>query len=87
MRILNGLLEGKIIDAILRGIKSHWIKKKESLLRDAIKNKLDPTQIILIKKSLELMDSIQGKIDELDKEIMSRIKRRKEDLKIALSMP
>ena len=33
------------------------------------------------------MDSIQRKIDELDKEIMSRIKRRKEDLEIALSMP
>jgi transposase len=87
MRILNGLLEGKSIDEILKGIKSHWIKKKEALLRDAIKNKLDAAQIILIKNSLELMASIQNKIDELDREIKSRIERRKEDLEIALSMP
>ena len=87
MHILNGLLEGKSIDEILKGIKSHWIKKKEALLRDAIKNKLDPAQIILIKNSLELIDSIQRKIDELDREILSRIERRKDDLEIALSMP
>jgi transposase len=87
VRILNGLLEGISIDDILKGIKSHWITKKETLLRDAIKNKLDPAQIILIKNSLELMDSIQRKVDELDREIMSRIEKRKEDLEIALSMP
>ncbi len=42
-------LKERAIDEIFKGIKSHWIKKKEALLGDAIMNKLNPTQIILIK--------------------------------------
>src|SRR3972149_3167336 len=43
-QILNGLLEGKMIDEILMGIKSKSVKKKEQELREAIKNSLDPAQ-------------------------------------------
>lgn len=85
--ILNGLLEGKSLDEILIGIKSKRVKKKEQMLREAIKNSLDPAKIILIRDSLELMEHIQNKIKKLDIEIMNRIQRRKEDLEIAMSMP
>lgn len=85
--ILNGLLEGKNLDEILIGIKSKRIKKKEQMLREAIKNSLDPAKIILIRDCLELMEHLQNKIKKLDIEIMNRIQRRKEDLEIAMSVP
>jgi transposase len=85
--ILDGLLEGKTIDEILIGTKSKTIRKKEQQLREAIKNSLDPAQIFVIRNNLELIEEIQKKIDNLDIEIISRIKSKKEDLEIAMSIP
>ncbi len=86
MKILNGLLEGKNIDEILKMITSKKILKKEQELRDAIKNTLDPAKILMIRTYLELIEKIQGKIEMLDKEIMVRMHEHKEDLEIALSI-
>jgi len=85
--ILDGLLEGKSIDEILAGIKSKKVTKKEQELREAIKNSLDPAKVLIIQNCLELIEEIQKKIKKLDIEIMSRIKRMKEDLEIAMSIP
>lgn len=85
--ILDGLLEGKSINDILVGVKSKIIRNKEQELREAIKDSLDPTKILIIRNCLELMEEIQNKIKKLDIEIMSRIKRIKEDLEIAISIP
>ena len=85
--ILDCLLEGKNIDQILVVLKSKAIRKKEQQLREAIKNSLDPAQILVIRMCLELMEEIQKKIENLDTEIMSRIKRMKEDIEIAMSIP
>jgi transposase len=85
-KILNGLLEGKMIDEILAGIKAKTVKKKEQELRDAVKNSLDPAKILLIRNCLELMEEIEKKIKKLDIEIMSRIVRMKEDIEIAISI-
>ncbi len=85
--ILDSLLEGKNIDEILIGLKSKKIKKKEQELREAIKNSLDPAQILYVRNCLELMEEIQKKIKNLDTEIVSRIDRMKEDVEIAMSIP
>ena len=85
--ILDGLLEGKTIDEILVGIKSKKIRKKDQELREAIKNNLDPAQILFVRNCLELMEEIQKKIKNLDTEIMSRIERLKDDIEIAMSIP
>jgi transposase len=85
--ILDGLLEGKNIDEILKGIKSKRVMKKEQELRDAIKNSLDLAKILLIQNFLELIEEIQKKIKKLDTEIMSRIERMKENIEIAMSIP
>jgi transposase len=87
MHILNGLLEGKNIDEILKGIKYKSVLKKEQMLRDAIKNSLDPAKILMIRTYLELIEKIQCKIDILDGEIKNRIQRLKEDIEIAISIP
>ena len=41
----------------------------------------------MIRGGLEQIESIQKRIDELDKEIKSRVASRKEDLRIAMSIP
>lgn len=85
--ILSGLLEGRTIDDILKGVNLKRIKATAEEIREAIKGSLDFTQILLIRGSLEQMEAIQKRIDEICKEIKSRITYRKEDLKIAMSIP
>lgn len=85
--ILDGLLEGRNIDDILKGINLKRIKATAEEIKNAIKGSLDFTQILLICGSLEQMAAIQKRIDELRKEIKERIAYRKEDLKVAMSIP
>lgn len=85
--ILSGLLEGRTIDDILKGVNLKRIKATAEEIREAIKGSLDFTQILLIRGSLEQMEAIQKRINEIRKEIKSRIAYRKEDLKIAMSIP
>lgn len=85
--ILNGLLEGRTIDAILKGINLKRLKATDEEIREAIKGSLDFTQIFRIRGSLGQMEAIQKRIDEIRKEIKGRIAYRKEDLKIAMSIP
>lgn len=85
--ILDGLLVGKNIEEILKGIKSKRIMKKEQELRDAIKNSLDPAKILIIRNCLELIEEIQKKIKKLDTEIMARIECMKDNIEIAMSIP
>ncbi len=87
MYLLNCVLEGKDIDEIIEGIPSGRLKKKADQIKESIKSRLEITQVILIRGSLNLMKSIQERIDELDGEISSRIQYRKNDLAIAMSMP
>jgi transposase len=85
--ILDCLLEGKSVDEILSEIKSTRIRNKDALLREALSNSLNTTQCILIRTYLDMIDSIQIKIEELDRQIMSKIMRRKDELAIAMSIP
>jgi transposase len=86
MKIINGLLEGKNIDEILKMITSKRILKKEQELRQALTNSLDPARIIMIRSYLELIEKIESQIEILNNEIMSRMQKLKEDLEIAMSM-
>ena len=63
------------------------IRKKSDQIREAVRGSLETTQIILIRGGLEQIESIQRRIDDLDSEIKNRIASRKEDLKIAMSIP
>jgi len=85
--ILSGLLEGRTIDDILKSVNLKRIKATAEEIREAIKGSLDFTQILLIRGSLEQMAAIQKRIDEIHKEIKGRIAYRKDDLKIAMSIP
>jgi len=86
MKIINGLIEGKNIDEILKMITSKQILRKEQELRQAVTNSLDPARIMLIRTYLELIEKIESEIEILNKEIMSRMQKLKDDLEIAMSM-
>jgi transposase len=86
MKIINGLIEGKNIDEILKMITSKRILKKKQELRQAVTSSLDQARILLIRTYLELIEKIENEIEILNKEIMSRMQKLKEDLEIAMSM-
>jgi transposase len=85
-KIINGLLEGKNIDEILKMITSKRILTKEQEIRQAVTNSLDPARILLIRTYLELIEKIESQIEILNKEIMNRMQKLKEELEIAMSM-
>jgi transposase len=85
--LLNSLLDGVSIEEIIEGIPMKRIRKKADQIKESIRGSLDTTQIILIRGGLDQIESIQKRIDELDEEIKSRVANRKEDLRIAMSVP
>ncbi len=62
------------------------IRKKADQIKESIRGSPDIIQVILIRGGLDQIESIQKRIDELDKEIKIRVANRKEDLKIATSI-
>jgi transposase len=85
--LLNSLLDGVELEEMIKGIPVKSIRKKADQIREAVRGSLETTQIILIRGGLEQIESIQRRIDELEGEIKNRIASRREDLKIAMSIP
>jgi transposase len=85
--ILDGLLEGKDIDAIIEGIPVKRLMKKGDQIREAVRDGLDITKILLIRGSLELMAALEKRIDELEAEIRRRVVHQKENIRILMSIP
>ena len=85
--IIERLLEGKTIEQIISGIPSKMVRKKADELRKAIRNGLDPVQVLLIKTNLDAIDYLSEKIKLLDAEIAIKVKPFEEDLNIILSVP
>ena len=52
-----------------------------------VKTGLDQTQVFLIESHLDTIDGLTQKLDEIDLEIKQRTSGRKDDLKIAMSVP
>ncbi len=85
--IIERLLEGKTIEQIISGIPSKRVRKKADELRKAIRNAIDPVQVLLIKTNLDAVDYLSEKIRLLDAEISLKVKPFEEDLNILLSVP
>jgi len=85
--ILDGLIKGKSVEMIIDGIPSKRVRKNADQIRTAIRTGLDQTQIFLIKSNLDTIDCLTQKLDEIDLEIKQRVSGRKDDLKIAMSVP
>jgi transposase len=85
--LLNSLLDGVGIEEVIEGIPVKRIRKKADQIKESIRGSIDTTQVILIRGGLDQIVSIQKRIDELDSEIKGRVASRKEDLRIAMSIP
>jgi transposase len=85
--LLNSMLDGVELEEMIKGIPVKSVRKKADQIREAIRGSLETTQIILIRGGLEQIESIQHRIDELEGEIKNRIASKREDLKIAMSIP
>lgn len=85
--IMDGLIKGKNIEEVIAGIPSKRVRNNGEQIRAAIKTGLDQIQVFLIQSHLDTIDCLTQKLDEIDLEIKHRVSGRKEDLKIAMSVP
>jgi transposase len=87
LHILKGMLDGKSIDDIIKNIPSSRVKKNADKIKEAIENNLDPSQIFLIESSIDLIGSVQDKINAIDADLKNKMSTKQNDLKIAMSIP
>jgi transposase len=87
MHILKGLLDDRSIDEIIKSIPSGRVKKIADKIKESVENNLDPSQNFLIENSLDLLGSVQDKIDRIDADLKRKMSTRQSDLKIAMSIP
>jgi transposase len=87
IEVLNGLISGRPIEAIIGDTDNSWIKKRAEEIKQAVKGALGETQAFVIKECTEIIKTIDGRIKNIDAEIRNRIKAKDEDLKIAMSIP
>jgi transposase len=87
LHILRGMLDGHSIDEIIKSIPSNRVKKNADKIKEAIENNLDPSQIFFIESSLDLIGSVQDKINAIDADLKRKMSTKQKDLKIAMSIP
>lgn len=85
--IVDGLLNGMDLETILESIPSKRVKRNKEEICGIIQANLSKSQIFLIRSHLDMIDAITKQIVEIDAKISDMISSRKEDMKIALSMP
>jgi len=86
IEVLKGLLDGKTIDEILSESGNAWIHKKKKELKEAIRGVLNPFSIYGIKELLDIVETLNKKIDSLDALISERIQSRRREMEIAMSI-
>ena len=84
---LKGYWKERLLSRSYLGYHRRGSRKKADELRKAIRNGLDPVQVLLIKTNLDAIDYLSEKIKLLDAEIAIKVKPFEEDLNIILSMP
>jgi transposase len=87
MYILHCLVMGKTTDEIIEHLPATRLLKKSDQIREALLCKLTEAQLLLLKGILETMASIEKRITDIEKEIVSRIRHRRSHLKIIMSVP
>lgn len=87
IELVNGLISGKPIEAIIGDTDNNRIKKRSEEIKQAVKGTLGSTQAFVIKECTEIIQTIDNRIKNIDAEIRSRMKAKEEDLKIAMSVP
>jgi len=84
---MKGLLEGRSIDLIIKGMPFGRVKRYADKIKDSIEKNLDSRRIFLIESNLELIGYVRIKIDKIDADLNRRSIAKLNDLKIAKSIP
>ncbi len=87
IELVKGITSGQSIDAIISGTSNCWIKNRAEEIRQAVKGTLGTAQTFVIKECLEVIKTIDERVENITAEISSRMKAKEEDLKIAMSLP
>lgn len=87
IELVTGITSGQSIGAIVNSTNNRWIKKRAEEIRQAVKGTLGTAQTFIIKECLEVIKTIDQRVENITTEISSRMKAKEEDLKIAMSIP
>jgi transposase len=87
LKILSGILEGKPIKQVMKGIKNKLITKKKELIEAAICGNLSDNDIFVIKQSLETIQHLNEQIKEYENRILQIVAVQKRNFEIVTSMP
>ena len=85
--IMDGLVEEKPLEEILKGIPSGKIRKKQELIRAALENRLNDTNRMLVRDALEILDNLESKMEKLSLEVLKKVQQKSKDLAIVMSIP
>lgn len=84
--ILDGLIKGTDISDLLKGIPSGKVRKKEDLIRGSLCNCLNEINRHLVGDMLDLLDSIEAKIEATSQLIVDALQSKIKDLAIVMSI-
>ena len=84
--IVEGIISGFGLDEIMEMIKSKKIKRKKEQIKEAIRCSLYDQDAFLIKMHLEIIDTLNEKISEIDAKLIELLKDEEMKLKILKSL-
>lgn len=87
LKILQGLLEGKDIDAILENLNNAKISKKRDELANSICGTLNENDVYLIRLELDAIVSINRQIDDLKHRIAHLMIPVNDEITILMTVP
>jgi|WetSurMetagenome_2_1015567.scaffolds.fasta_scaffold14151_3 transposase len=83
--ILNGLMAGKTVEAILKHTENKWLKNKREEIEAVAKGGLSDSDIFLLKEFTEMIDALNEKIRRVDARIEMLVDDK--DVAVVSSVP
>jgi transposase len=85
-KVLEGLLAGISGEEVLQGLPKR-LRGKEDLLREALRNSLDPANMLVVRENLELFELLEDEIRRVEEEIRGMLVSKKSMMDSLLSIP
>jgi len=71
IELVKGITSGQSIDAIIGGTNNCWIKNRAEEIRQAVKGTLGTAQTFVIKECLEVIKTIDERVENITAKISS----------------
>ena len=83
--ILEGLMEGKTVDAILEHTENRWLRNRADEISAVVKGVLSQSDIFVLKQCVDMVNEVGEKILRVDAQIETLVNER--DVDIVSSVP